>query len=257
MRENQIKLPHYSILGDEETKRLLALAQKGDAAAREKLVNGNLRLVYSVAQRFINRGRELEDLFQVGAIGLLKAIGNFDAGYEVCFSTYAVPMIMGEIRRYIRDDDLISISRSLKENAVLVKTRREQMQKEQGREPTVRQLAESLGLPLESVVTALESAQAPASIHDVVYQDDGEPIYLLDHLSAGDEHDPGRLMDSLFLEDLLRKIPPRLKQVVELRYLEDKTQAEVAAIMGVSQVQVSRLEKRAFIFLRRLSAGEA
>ncbi|MCL2677497.1 MAG: SigB/SigF/SigG family RNA polymerase sigma factor [Clostridiales bacterium] len=257
MRESQIKLPRYSILSDEETKSLISLAQKGDAAAREKLVNGNLRLVYSVAQRFVNRGREMEDLFQVGAIGLLKAIENFNAGFGVCFSTYAVPMIMGEIRRYIRDDDLISISRSLKENAALVKTRREQLQKEQGREPTVRQLAESLGLPLESVVAALESSQTPASIHDVVYQDDGEPIYLLDHLCAGDEYDAGKVTDSLFLDDLLRKIPTRLRQVVELRYLDDKTQAEVAAVMGVSQVQVSRLEKRAFVCLRRLSSEEA
>ena len=250
MREWQLKVPHHLLLTAAETRSLLAEAQAGDIYAKEKLVQSNLRLVFSVVKRFSNRGREMDDLFQVGTIGLLKAVANFDASYEVCFSTYAVPMIMGEIRRYIRDDDAVSISRSLKETAAVVKKRHEELQKETGREFSLRELADSLDMEQETVVRALEAVQPLCSIYEVVYQDNGDQVYMLDSLS-GKEDDTENL-NKLFLEGLISKLPERLAAIIHLRYMEDKTQAEIAEIMGISQVQVSRLEKTALISIRSM-----
>jgi len=254
MREWQIKVPNHLLLTAEETKSLLTDARAGNIHAKEKLVQSNLRLVFSVVKRFSNRGREMDDLFQVGTIGLLKAVANFDMSYEVCFSTYAVPMIMGEIRRYIRDDDAVSVSRSLKETAAVIKKKHEELQKEAGREFSLKELAESLDMEQETVVRALEAVQPLCSIYEVVYQDNGDQVYMLDSLSGKD--DDTENLNKLFLDGLIAKLPERLAEIIHLRYMDDRTQTEIAEIMGISQVQVSRLEKTALITIRSMVQGE-
>jgi len=249
-RQFAFSLPYYPLLGEKETKNLLPHAQSGDKLALEKLVNSHLRLVYSVAQRFAAGGKEMEDLFQVGSIGLLKAIERFDQSYQVCFSTYAVPMIMGEIRRYIRDDAPIRVSRAQKEKAVLLRQTREKLAAQNNREPTINELTAALAWPMEEVVAALESIQPLLSLNDVIYQEDGDQVFLLDRLS--DQRDDGFLED-LLLKDLLETLPPRLQAILHMRYFQDKTQSQVAAMLGISQVQVSRLEKQAMKLLRENS----
>lgn len=250
MASHAFSIPKEPLLAEDETLSLIALAQSGDDSAKEKLVRNNLRLVYSMAMRFNNTGREMDDLFQVGAIGLLKAIERFDPSFGVCFSTYAVPMIIGEIRRFIRDDDPVSISRSLKENASLVKRRREDLSKKLGREPSIKELADSLSMEAEQVVSALEAVQPMLSINEAIYQDDGDAVYLLDKLKADDNG--GEAIEELNLRRLLDTLPPRLQKIIYMRYFMDKTQVEVAEQLGISQVHVSRLEKHAFAVMRDL-----
>jgi len=250
LASHAFSIPKEPLLAEEETLRLISLAQSGDESAKEKLVRNNLRLVYSMAMRFTNTGREMDDLFQVGAIGLIKAIDRFDHSFGVCFSTYAVPMIIGEIRRFIRDDDPVSISRSIKENASLVKHKREDLSKKLGREPTIKELADSLSIETEQVVSALEAVQPMLSINEAVYQDDGDAVYLLDKLKAND--DSGEVIEELNLRRLLDTMPPRLQKIIHMRYFMDKTQVEVAEQLGISQVHVSRLEKHAFAIMRDL-----
>jgi RNA polymerase sporulation-specific sigma factor len=249
-RQLAFSLPYHPLLEEKETKSLLQKAQAGDRSAREKLVCSHLRLVYSVAQRFAAGGKELEDLFQVGSIGLLKAVERFDLHYQVCFSTYAVPMIMGEIRRYIRDDAPIRVSRAQKEKAALLRQTREKLTGQNNREPTISELTAALAWPAEEVVAALEAIQPLLSLNDVIYQEDGDQVFLLDKLSAqkGDG-----FLDDLLLKDLLETLPPRLQAIVQMRYFQDKTQSQVAALLGISQVQVSRLEKQAMNLLRENS----
>ncbi|MGI5892048.1 MAG: SigB/SigF/SigG family RNA polymerase sigma factor [Bacillota bacterium] len=255
MGATSFNMPRYPLLSQDEQLTLIILAQNGDIEAKEKLVKANIRLIYSVAKRFVNCGKEMEDLFQIGAIGLLKAIDKFDASYQVAFSTYAVPMILGEIRRYIRDDSPINISRSLKENASLIRKKREEWLQKEGKEPSVSQLSEELNLEQEKIVAALEASQPIISIHETIYQDDGDAVYLLDKLKDSDRQDEeseeNKLLEDLNIKTLLEQLPPRLHKLIYLRYFLDKTQQEVAVQLGISQVQVSRLEKQAFTIIKQ------
>lgn len=243
VRLSEMNLPRFPLLKDEETTSLLLQAQKGDGEAREKLINCNLRLVFNLVQRFSNRGYELEDLFQIGTIGLIKAIDKFDLSYNVKFSTYAVPMIIGEIRRFLRDDNPIKVSRSLKENAYRINKVKDTLTKEWGREPTLQEIAVEVDLPMEEIITSLEAMQMPTSIYETLYQDDGDPIYVLDQLS--NEKEEGLWFEKIALKETLNKLTEKEREILIMRFFQDKTQTEVAKIIGLSQVQVSRLERQA------------
>ncbi len=251
----EMNLPRFPLLSDEEMKDLLARAQKGDAKARERLINCNLKLVFNLVKRFHNRGHELEDLFQIGCIGLMKAIDKFDLNYNVRFSTYAVPMIVGEIRRFLRDDSPVKISRSLKETAYKVQQGRESLMLKMGREPTVNEIASEIGISREDVVEAMEAAQTPTSIYETLHQDDGDPIYLLDQLSEKEEGSMFPRLDSIAVKQLLKQLPDRDRMILLWRFFADKTQGEIASKLGLSQVQVSRLERQALKKLRDMMEG--
>ncbi|NLO89685.1 MAG: RNA polymerase sporulation sigma factor SigF [Clostridia bacterium] len=255
MKLSEMNLPRFPLLSDSETKELLKKAKEGDEKAREKLINCNLKLVFNLVKRFENRGCELEDLFQIGTIGLMKAIDKFALSYDVKFSTYAVPMIIGEIRRFLRDDNPIKISRSVKKTAYEVNRKREELAKELGREPSIGEVSEALGLSAEEVVIAMEAVQQPSSIHDTLYQDDGDPIYVLDQLKS-DVDDEAAWFDRIALKEVLLKLPEKHRKVLILRFLHDKTQTEVAEIVGLSQVQVSRIERQAIAALRQMISEE-
>lgn len=242
-RLSDMNLPRFPLLSDEETVNLLTKAQSGDAEARERLINCNLRLVFNLVQRFAKRGYEMEDLFQIGTIGLIKAIDKFNLAYNVKFSTYAVPMIIGEIRRFLRDDNPVKVSRSLKENAYKINKTREALMKELGRDPTLQEISEALQLSMEDIISSLEAVQMPTSIHETLYQDDGDPIYVLDQLS--NEKEELSWLDKLALKEVLDKLSEKEREIILLRFFQDKTQTEVAKIIGLSQVQVSRLERQA------------
>lgn len=251
----EMNLPRFPLLKDEEMRDLIQRAQKGDRYARDRLVNCNLKLVFNLVKRFQNRGYELEDLFQIGCIGLIKAIDKFDLSYEVKFSTYAVPMIVGEIRRFLRDDNPVKISRSLKELAFKIQQSRERLTGKIGREPTVREVAEELGIDREDVVAAMEAAQMPASIYETLHQDNGDPIYLLDQLKD-DTGGESPWLDRIAVKELLCQLPERDRKILIWRYFEDKTQADIAARLGLSQVQVSRLERQALKKIKLLLTQE-
>lgn len=250
---SEMNLPRFPLLTEEETRALLARAREGDKEARERLINCHLKLVFNLVKRFENRGYDLEDLFQIGTIGLIKAIDKFDPGYEVRFSTYAVPMIVGEIRRFLRDDHPVKVSRSLKETAHRVYEMQERLAKELGREPSVAELAEALALPREEIVAAMEALQAPESIYEKVYEDEGDPLYILDQLAAQEKETT--FFDRIALKDIIRRLPPKQRQVIVLRFFADRTQTQVAEIMGLSQVQISRLERQALANIRKLLGG--
>ncbi|OEH85702.1 RNA polymerase sigma-F factor [Desulfuribacillus stibiiarsenatis] len=228
-------------LKDEELKELIVRSQAGDHEAKDRIVNTNLRLVWSVVQRFINRGYEPDDLFQIGSIGLIKAIDKFDLSYEVKFSTYAVPMIIGEIQRFIRDDGSIKVSRSIKELSQKVKKARDHLSKTLSRTPKISEIAEELGVTSEEVVFALEANKQPKSIYETVFENDGDPILLMDQITDTDEN---KWFDKLALAEVIKDLPEREKLIIYLRYFKDQTQTEVANRLGISQVQVSRLEKK-------------
>jgi len=251
MKLSEMNLPRFPLLSDSETKELLKRARDGDEKAREKLINCNLKLVFNLVKRFENRGYDLEDLFQIGTIGLMKAIDKFDLSYDVKFSTYAVPMIIGEIRRFLRDDNPIKVSRSLKKTAFEINRKREELAKELGREPTISEVSEAMKLSSEEVITALEAVQSPSSIHDTLYQDDGDPIYVLDQLKS-DKDEESAWFDRIALKEVLVRLPEKHRKVLLLRFLHDKTQTEVAEIIGLSQVQVSRIERQALAALKRM-----
>lgn len=253
-RLQEMNLPRFPLLKDEEMKTLIARAQAGDQQARERLVNCNLKLVFNLVQRFHNRGYELEDLFQIGTIGLMKAIDKFDLSYDVKFSTYAVPMIVGEIKRFLRDDSPVKVSRSLKEAAYRIQMMREQLTGKLGREPTIGEIAENLGCSREEVITALEAAQLPTSIYETLHHDDGDPIYILDQLK-GEEEGDNPWLEQLAIKELLMKLSERDRQIILWRFFEDLTQSEVANRLNISQVQVSRLERQALKRLRQLAAN--
>lgn len=237
----EVKQTSREFLDDAEVKRLIALSQSGDGAARDRLVNSNIRLVWSVVQRFMNRGYEPEDLFQIGCIGLLKSVDKFDLSYDVKFSTYAVPMIIGEIQRFLRDDGTLKVSRSLKEMANKVRKKKDELSKLLGRLPTVKEVAEGLGVTPEDVVFAQEANKPPASIHETVFENDGDPITLMDQIA---DESQDRWFDKLALHEAIDGLTERERLIVYLRYYRDQTQSEVAARLGISQVQVSRLEKK-------------
>ncbi|MGQ9824020.1 MAG: RNA polymerase sporulation sigma factor SigF [Desulfotomaculales bacterium] len=251
----EMNLPRFPLLSDEEMRLLLRQAQAGDAQARDRLVNCNLKLVFNLVKRFQNRGYDLEDLFQIGCIGLIKAIDKFDLNYDVKFSTYAVPMIIGEIRRFLRDDNPVKISRSVKEAAYRIQKARERLVKRLGREPTIGEVAGELGVSREEVVGALEAAQSPASIYETLHQDEGDPIYLLDQL-RGETSEEVPLLERMMVNDLLASLPEREKQILTWRFFEDLTQMEVARRLGLSQVQVSRLERQALKKLKEMLAAK-
>ncbi|MCF6137649.1 RNA polymerase sporulation sigma factor SigF [Pseudalkalibacillus berkeleyi] len=235
----QDKKPPY--LSDKEMKELIQRSQDGDPKARDTIVEKNMRLVWSVVQRFLNRGYEPDDLFQIGSIGLLKSVDKFDLSYDVKFSTYAVPMIIGEIQRFIRDDGTVKVSRSLKELGNKVRKVKDELSKNFGRNPTVNEIAEKLEISPEEVVMAQEAVRAPSSIHETVYENDGDPITLLDQISDRDE---SKWFDQIALREAIKTLNERERLIVYLRYFKDQTQSEVATRLGISQVQVSRLEKK-------------
>ncbi|MNO20767.1 RNA polymerase sigma-F factor [compost metagenome] len=237
----EVKQTSREYLDDSEVKRLIALSQNGDSAARDRLVGCNIRLVWSVVQRFMNRGYEPEDLFQIGCIGLLKSVDKFDLSYDVKFSTYAVPMIIGEIQRFLRDDGTLKVSRSLKEMANKVRKKKDELSKILNRLPTVKEVAEELGVTPEDVVFAQEANKPPASIHETVFENDGDPITLMDQIA---DESQDRWFDKLALHEAIDGLSERERLIVYLRYYRDQTQSEVAARLGISQVQVSRLEKK-------------
>jgi len=238
-----------ALLSHEETVELIKRAQNGDMEAKDILVSYNLGLIRSVLKGFANRGYEIEDLFQIGSIGLLKAIDKFDLSYEVKFSTYAVPMIVGEIKRFLRDDGLVKVSRSLKHTAAKAKGAEERLFHELGREPTIQEISEDIGVDKEEVVMALEASYQPEYLYDIVHQKDSNPLYLIDKISH--DKDEGDLVDNLVLKEMLSKLKPRDRQVIILRYFKDRTQTEVAKLLGISQVQVSRIEKRIIEEMRK------
>ena len=229
------------LLSEKEKESLLAEAKSGNKVARDKLINGNLRLVLSVVQRFTGRGENLDDLFQVGCIGLMKSIDNFDINQNVRFSTYAVPMIIGEIRRYLRDNNSIRVSRSIKDTAYRAMQAKEKLMNKTQKEPTVQEIATELGVPRHDVVIALESIVDPVSLYDPVYSDGGDTVYILDQL--GDNNDDLNWLGELALKDSIKKLSPREKNILTLRFMQGKTQMEVSEEIGISQAQVSRLEK--------------
>jgi RNA polymerase sporulation-specific sigma factor len=226
---------------DDKVKQLLLASQQGDTQARDLLVSQNTRLVWSVVQRFLNRGYEPEDLFQIGCIGLLKAVDKFDLSYDVKFSTYAVPMIIGEIQRFLRDDGMVKVSRSLKELANKVRKTRDHLTKELNHIPTIQEIASEMGIEPEEIVFAQEANRTPTSIHETVYENDGDPITLIDQIADEAE---SSWFDKLALKDAIDRLNKREQLIVYLRYYKDQTQSEVAERLGVSQVQVSRLEKK-------------
>lgn len=253
-RLNDMNLPRFPLLPNDEVQALLLQAKAGDKAARERIINCNLRLVFNLIQRFSNRGYEQEDLFQIGTIGLIKAIDKFDPAYQVRFSTYAVPMIIGEIRRFLRDDGPIKVSRSLKETGIKIRYTQEQLTKELGREPKLSEVAEKLELTPEQLTEALEATQYLTSIHEELYQDDGDAIYVIDQLADREDGD-SRFLDHMALEEVMDRLPDREKNILYLRFYKDKTQTEVAKHIGISQVQVSRLERSALKKVREMLSG--
>ncbi|MCU9612187.1 RNA polymerase sporulation sigma factor SigG [Caldibacillus lycopersici] len=235
------KLP---VLKNEEMRELFKQMHEGNITAREKLVNGNLRLVLSVIQRFNNRGEYVDDLFQVGCIGLMKSIDNFDLGQNVRFSTYAVPMIIGEIRRYLRDNNPIRVSRSLRDIAYKSLQIRERLIAETSKEPTAEDIAKELGVPQEEIVFALDAIQDPVSLFEPIYNDGGDPIYVMDQISD-DKNSDTSWIDEIALKEGIRRLNEREKMILKKRFFQGKTQMEVAEEIGISQAQVSRLEKAA------------
>ena len=233
----------------DRTIKLIKLAKEGDRKAREQVATENLGLVWSVVRRFAGRGHELEDLYQIGCIGLMKCIDKFDPAYDVKFSTYAVPMIMGEIKRFLRDDGMVKVSRSLKETAYKVYSVREQMMNEHGIEPTIEELASSLEIEKEDIVLALEAGSEVESIYKTIYQNDGNSIYLIDKLVSS-EDESRQAVDRLALEELLGQLEEKERSIIRMRYFEDKTQTEIAGFLGISQVQVSRIEKKVLTKMR-------
>lgn len=245
-----VNTARLKVLSQAEMHDLLQKAAGGDNLAREKLIEGNLRLVLSVIQRFEKRGESPDDLFQVGCIGLIKAIANFDATKQVRFSTYGVPMIAGEVRRYLRDNSAIRVSRSIRDVAYRVLQCKEALQLQLGREPTLEQIAKELELSEDVVAQALDAVCAPVSLHDPVYADGGDPLTVMDqvHDTKNTEHN---WMEKIALRDAYSRLGPREKQILSLRFVGGKTQMEVASMVGISQAQVSRLEKSAISTMRK------
>ena len=255
----------------EETAALIERSQAGDKEARGTLIEENLGLVRHIVKRFAGRGYDMEDLFQIGCIGLMKAIDKFDLHYEVRFSTYAVPMIQGEIKRFLRDDGMVKVSRTLKENGWKIKQAAERLSQEYGRDATLQELAEATGLETEDIVMALDANVEVESIYKSVYQSDGNEIYLVDQVVGGvggvgrssmgqamvntgggcEDTEKEKVLNHMLLEQLLGQLDDRERELISMRYFQDKTQVEVAKHMGISQVQVSRMEKRILLQMRQ------
>ncbi|MDO4553025.1 MAG: RNA polymerase sporulation sigma factor SigG [Bacillota bacterium] len=244
---NTSKLPVYK---DAEMKEMMAKIKQGDRETRDEFIRGNLRLVLSVIQRFSNRGENPDDLFQVGCVGLIKALDNFDTSHNVMFSTYAVPMIIGEIRRYLRDNNAIRVSRSLRDTAYKALQARDRLMAGSQREPTMAEIAAELGISAVDVAAAMESIQDPVSLSEPVFQDDGDAIYIMDQVKDTKNTDE-KWMETISLTEAMRKLSPRERHILTLRFFEGKTQMEIAGEIGISQAQVSRLEKNALKCMKK------
>lgn len=248
MKFNKVELcgvntSKLKVLKEKEKMELLRKIREGDKNARNELINGNLRLVLSVIQRFTNRGENLDDLFQVGCIGLIKAIDNFDINQNVRFSTYAVPMIIGEIRRYLRDNNSVRVSRSLRDTAYHAMQIKERLTNENQKEPTVEEIAKEMKIKKEEVVMALEAIVEPVSLYEPLYNDGGDTIYVMDQV--GDSNSDDNWIDEIVFRQSIEKLSDREKKILSMRFMQGKTQTEVAKEIGISQAQVSRLEKSA------------
>lgn len=239
---------------------LLQRAHEGDKEARNQLIQENLGLVWSIVRRFSGRGQELEDLFQIGVIGLIKAIDKFDIGFDVKLSTYAVPMITGEIKRFLRDDGMVKVSRGLKETACKVYAIREKIEQRTGREATLEELSQETGISREDIVLAMEANREVESIYKTVHQGDGNEIYLIDKVAAGEaavagavgteDFEKEKILNHMLLEQLLKELNEEERQLILMRYFQNRTQSEVAVCLGISQVQVSRMEKKVLRSMR-------
>lgn len=249
----------------EETSVLIARSQAGERDAREVLIEKNLGLVHHIVRRFANRGHDLEDLFQIGTIGLMKAIDKFDLSLGLKFSTYAVPMITGEIKRFLRDDGMVKVSRTIKENGMKVSAARQKLQGILGREPSIQEIAEETGMDREGIVLAMEASIEVESIYSAVYQDDGSEVYLVDKVVRGSSGSVGssmvgiyssedsekeELLNHMLLKQLLDGLEPSERELIYMRYFQNKTQMEIASVLGISQVQVSRMEKKILLRMR-------
>ena len=258
---NTSKLP---TLKPEERTRLMEQIKQGNREARETYIRGNLRLVLSVLKRFNGQGQNMDDLFQIGSIGLIKAIDKFDVMFDVKLSTYCVPMIMGEIKRFLRDDGIVKVSRNIKENGWKVKQATVRLQKELGREPTLEELSRESGLSREDIVVAMEAGSEVESIYQTIYQGDGNEICMIDKVVGGNgtvgrlgncvgssDDEKDRLINHMVLQQLIEELPPNERDIIKWRYFEDKTQTQVAEKLGISQVQVSRMEKKILMGMRK------
>ncbi|WOO39168.1 RNA polymerase sporulation sigma factor SigF [Anaerocolumna sp. AGMB13020] len=232
-----------------DTIELIRLSQQGDKEARDRVITENVGLVWSIVRRFMSRGHETEDLFQIGSIGLIKAIDKFDMSYDVKFSTYAVPMIMGEIKRFLRDDGAIKVSRSMKETAGKIRVIRERLGSLYGREPTLEEISKELNLAKEEVLMALESGAEVESLYKTIYQGDGNAIYLIDKLEQTNDESEN-MIDKLALRETIASLDEKDQELIRLRYFMNRTQTDIAKEMGISQVQVSRLEKKILLKMR-------
>ena len=228
---------------EKDTTELILLAREGDRRARSILVENNIGLVWSIVRRFQNRGHETEDLFQIGCIGLIKAINKFDTSFDVRFSTYAVPMIIGEIKRFLRDDGIIKVSRSLKEVSNKVRITKEILIRELGREPSVSELAQRLDIPMEELVMAMEAGHSPESLFSPISEGDSSSLLLIDKINDSCNDDEMDIIDRIALREIMDTLKPRERQIIILRYFKEKTQVQIARMLGISQVQVSRIEK--------------
>ena len=248
MDKENLKREEYNY---DQNPELLSLAKKGDNDAMNKLIEINLPLVASISKKFLNRGYDYEDIFQIGSIGLVKAINNFDLNYNVKFSTYAVPMIMGEIKRFLRDDGMIKVSRNVKSLARKIHYYREQLTNKLKRSPTIEELAEYAGVEKAEIVFAIESANSLHYLYDTIHQDDGAPVMLIDKLSEKKGEDDVNLIEKIALKEALRSLDEKARQIIMLRYFKDKTQIQVAKMLGISQVQVSRIEKKVLLQMKK------
>ena len=255
MRLNKVEIcgvntSKLKTLTDKEKRELLERSHNGDKAARDELIAGNLRLVLSIVQRFSSRGEDPDDLFQVGCVGLIKSIDNFDLGQDVKFSTYAVPMIIGEIRRFLRDNSLVRVSRSTRDLAYRALTAREELSHTLDREPTADDIARKLGEPRSEVVAALDAIVDPVSLYEPVWSDSGDSIYVMDQISDTENTDES-WTEELALKEAMKRLSPREKRIIELRFFRGRTQTEIAGEIGISQAQVSRIEKGALERIRK------
>ncbi|KRQ87476.1 RNA polymerase sigma-F factor [Caloramator mitchellensis] len=235
----------------DELLNMIKRSQKGDQSAQDLIVKSNLGLVSMVVKKFLNRGYEYDDLFQIGCIGLIKAIKHFNPEFNVKFSTYAVPMILGEVKRFLRDDGIIKVSRNMKETARKVKLAKERLAIEFGREATIEEISKELSITSEDVVMCLDSLNAPEYLYDTIHHDDGSPVLLIDKVSEDKEIDVDDI-DKIALKEVINRLEPRQRQIILLRYFKDMTQNQVAEMLGISQVQVSRIEKKIIKYLREI-----
>ncbi len=244
---NTSKLP---VLSEKQKQELFIKIKEGDEKSREEFIYGNLRLVLSILQRFGNRGENMDDLFQIGCVGLIKALDNFDESYGVKFSTYAVPMILGEIRRFLRDDNSIRVSRSLRDIAYRALAVKEKLINRNLKEPTLEEIAKELSLPQKDVSEALDAIMDPVSLHEPVYHDGGDAIFVMDQIKD-DRNNDELWLEDITLKEALKKLPPREQHILDLRFFSGKTQMEIANEIGISQAQVSRLEKNAIKHIKK------